>query len=57
MYASPNGPCNDVSGGDASLRKADGDAADFLARPAHQWLVADLTAPDAPATRRLDIAN
>jgi hypothetical protein len=37
MYASPNGPCNDVSGVDPSLRKADGDAADFLDRPSDQW--------------------
>jgi hypothetical protein len=37
MCASPDGPCNDVSGVDPSLRKADGDAADFLDRPADQW--------------------
>jgi hypothetical protein len=37
MRASPDGPCNDVSGVDLSLRKADGDAADFLDRPADQW--------------------
>jgi hypothetical protein len=37
MDASPNGPCNDVSGVDPSLRKADGDAADFLDRPSDQW--------------------
>src|ERR1700728_2547494 len=37
MRASPDGPCNDVSGVDPSLRKADGDAADFLDRPADQW--------------------
>ena len=37
MCASPNGPCNDVSGVDPSLGKADGDAADFLDRPADQW--------------------
>jgi hypothetical protein len=37
MCASPNGPCNDVSGVDPSLRKADGDAPDFLNRPAYQW--------------------
>jgi hypothetical protein len=36
MCASPNGPCNDVSGVDPSLRKADGDVADFLDRPADQ---------------------
>ena len=36
MCASPNGPCNDVSGVDPSLRKADGDAADFLDRPASE---------------------
>jgi hypothetical protein len=37
MYASPNGPCNDVSGVDPSLGQADGDAADFLDRPTDQW--------------------
>jgi hypothetical protein len=37
MCASPDGPCNDVSGVDPSLREADGDAADFLDRPADQW--------------------
>jgi hypothetical protein len=37
MGASPNGPCDDVSGVDPSLRKTDGDAADFLNRPADQW--------------------
>src|SRR6204780_2119732 len=37
MCASPDGPCNDVSGVDPSLRKADGDAEDFLDRPADQW--------------------
>jgi hypothetical protein len=37
MGASPNGPCDDVSGIDPSLRKTDGDAADFLNRPADQW--------------------
>ena len=37
MGASPNGPCNDVGGVDPSSRKADGDAADFLDRPADQW--------------------
>src|SRR5258708_31980765 len=37
MCASPNGPCNDVSGVDPSLGKADGDVADFLDRPADQW--------------------
>src|SRR5258708_4093365 len=37
MCASPSGPCNDVSGVDASLGKADGDAADFLDRPADPW--------------------
>ena len=37
MCASPGGPCNDVSGVDPSLRKTDGDAADFLDRPADQW--------------------
>src|SRR5260370_38018792 len=37
MCASPNGPCNDVSGVDPSLGKADGDAADFLDRPADPW--------------------
>jgi hypothetical protein len=37
MGASPDGPCNDVSGFDPSLRKKDRDAADFLDRPADQW--------------------
>jgi hypothetical protein len=37
MCASPDGPCNDVSGVDPSLRKADGNAADFLDRAADQW--------------------
>ena len=37
MCASPNGPCNDVSGVDPSLRKKDRDAADFLDRPTDQW--------------------
>lgn len=37
MYASPDGPCNDVSRVDPSLRKTDGDAADLLDRPADQW--------------------
>jgi hypothetical protein len=36
MSASPDGPCHEVSGVDPSLRKADGDAADFLERPADQ---------------------
>src|SRR3984885_5773822 len=34
MCASPDGPCNDVSGVDPSLGEADGDAAEFLHRPA-----------------------
>ena len=37
VCASPDGPCNDVSGVDPSSRKADGDATDFLDRPADQW--------------------
>jgi hypothetical protein len=37
MCASPNGPCNDVSGVDPTLGKADSDAPDFLDRPADQW--------------------
>jgi hypothetical protein len=37
MCASPDGPSNDVGGIDPSLRKADGDATDFLDRPADQW--------------------
>jgi hypothetical protein len=37
MCASPDGPCNDVGGIDPSLGKADGDATDFLDRPADQW--------------------
>jgi hypothetical protein len=37
MGGSPNGPCDNVSGVDPSLRKTDGDAADFLNRPADQW--------------------
>ena len=37
MYASPDGPCNDVSGVDPSLRKTDGDAADLLDRPGDRW--------------------
>ena len=37
ICASPDGPSNDVGGIDPSLRKADGDATDFLDRPADQW--------------------
>jgi hypothetical protein len=37
MGASPDGPRNDVSGFDPSLRKKDRDAADFLDRPTDQW--------------------
>ena len=36
MGASPEGPSDDVGGLDASLRQADGDAADLLDRPADQ---------------------
>jgi hypothetical protein len=36
MGSSPKGPCDDMSGLDASLREADGDAADFLNRPSDQ---------------------
>jgi hypothetical protein len=38
MGSSPKGPCDDVSGLDASLREADGDTADFLNRPSDQCL-------------------
>jgi hypothetical protein len=37
MGASPDRPCNDVSGLDPFLRKTSGDATDFLDRPADQW--------------------
>jgi hypothetical protein len=30
MCASPDGPCDDVGGADASLRKTNSDAPDFL---------------------------
>jgi hypothetical protein len=36
MRSSPERPCDDVSGLDATLSEADGDAADLLDRPADQ---------------------
>ena len=36
MSPSPERPCDDVGGLDASLSEADGDAADFLDRPTDQ---------------------
>src|SRR5450756_1911986 len=38
MCASPDGPCDDVGGPDASLRKTNSDAPDFLNCPADQEL-------------------
>ena len=36
MGASPDGPCDDVGGPDASLRKPNSDTPDFLNRPSDQ---------------------
>ena len=38
MGASPDGPCDDVGGADASLRKPNSDTPDFLNRPSDQEL-------------------
>jgi len=37
MRSSPERPCDDVSGLDATLSETDGDPADLLDRPADQW--------------------
>jgi len=38
MGTSPDGPCDDVGGPDASLRKTNSDTPDFLNRPSDQEL-------------------
>ncbi len=38
MGSSPERPCDDVGGLDASFCEADGDTADFLNRPTDQYL-------------------